>query len=177
MKRLSVMLFALAVVELASTDALAQRRGGGFGGGRMAGGLFLLDQKSVQDELKLSEDQVKQATSAIEKQRESMRGLRELGEDERRAKFEELAKVNEATLSGILKDDQAKRLKQISLQLSRRSGVQHPRGRHGPGTDRRTKEADCVDRRKQSVGNVRTRSGGQSRTSPREDRSPAQGQC
>ena len=46
-----------------------------------------------------------------------MRGLRELGEDERRAKFEELAKVNEATLSGILKDDQAKRLKQISLQL------------------------------------------------------------
>jgi hypothetical protein len=126
MKRLSVTLIVLAAAGLMSTNAMAQRRGGGFGGGRMAGGLFLLDQKSVQDELKLSEDQIKQATAAIEKQRGSMSGLRELAEDQRRAKFEELAKANEALAASILKDDQAKRLKQISLQLRGVSAFSSP---------------------------------------------------
>lgn len=89
-----------------------QRPGMGMGGGS----LFLLTQKSVQDELKLTEDQVKKVTALEEKQRESLKGLKDLSQEERKTKFEANAKENKKAVDEILKPEQTKRLKQISLQ-------------------------------------------------------------
>ncbi len=121
MKMHALLMFALAAVVATASPALAQRGGGrgpGFGGGRGPGGnsLGLLMQKSVQDELKMSDEQVKKATEEVEKQRESFAGLRDLSREERQAKMQESAKANQAVLADILKDDQLKRFKQISLQ-------------------------------------------------------------
>jgi Spy/CpxP family protein refolding chaperone len=118
-RRLGLPLSALAIVVLAAPQAWAQRQGGGFGGmGNLAGALVgLMSQKSVQDELKVSEEQAKQISALTEKQREVLGGLRDLDQDERRKKLEEQMTANKAAIAGILKEDQLKRLNQISLQL------------------------------------------------------------
>jgi Spy/CpxP family protein refolding chaperone len=112
MKRLVPLALALAVVAFAATAAQAQGGRPGFGGGT----LFLLTQKSVQEELKMSEDQVKKVTELEAKQREAFQGLRDLSREERQKKFQEMAKENEKAIGEILKEDQLKRVKQISLQ-------------------------------------------------------------
>jgi Spy/CpxP family protein refolding chaperone len=114
MKRLVPLALALALVALAASAALAQPgfRPGGFGGGT----LFLLTQKSVQEELKLSEDQVKKVTELDQKQREAFRDFRDLSREERQQKMQEMAKANDKAIGEILKEDQLKRVKQISLQ-------------------------------------------------------------
>lgn len=122
MRILYVLLLAVAVSAVAAPDAWAQRgqgRGGrGFGGpggpGRNSFGL--LTQKSVQDELKLSDDQVKKVDEHMEKQRGGFAALRDLGDDERQQKMEERDKANQAAIAEILNPDQLKRFKQISLQ-------------------------------------------------------------
>ncbi len=119
MKRIGFSLLALALVACATSQAVAQqqRRGrGGPGGG--LNGVALLSQKSVQDELKLTPEQVKQVDEQMTKMRESAGELRNLGREEARAKFQERAKANQDAANGILKDDQKKRFKQITLQLA-----------------------------------------------------------
>ena len=118
MRKLTLWTVALTVVVATASPALAQRggRGGGFGGGRGGNSLSLLTQKSVQDELKMSEEQIKKATEQADKQREAFAGLRDLSQEERQAKMQEAAKANQAVLAEILKEDQLKRFKQISLQ-------------------------------------------------------------
>jgi hypothetical protein len=111
--RKSVVLFVASAMILSAPWAWAQRPGGrgGFGGG-----MGLLAQKSVQDELKLSADQVKQVDEFLAKQRESFSGTRDLSREERQKRFAENAKTSQAALVSILKEDQLKRFKQISLQ-------------------------------------------------------------
>lgn len=123
MKRLMQITLVAAVVAMTAGSALAQeqqrqrqRPGGGFGGGFGGGMLNLLRQKSVQDELKLSEEQTKKIQELSEKQRESFQGLRDLSQEERRTKMEELGKANQKAISEILKPEQMKRARQISLQ-------------------------------------------------------------
>lgn len=119
MKRLTLIAAALAAVAICS-PALAQRGGGrgGFGGGRMAGGnlLGLLGQKPVQEDLKLTDDQVKKVDEQVEKQREVFAALRDLSPEERQKEAATQAEASKKSLSEILKEDQLKRLKQISLQ-------------------------------------------------------------
>lgn len=105
---------ALAVMTLAAPAAWAQRGGGrgGFGGG----GTLLLGQKSVQTELKLTDEQTAKVTAHLEKQRGSFAELRDLSREERGAKMREQATANDAALKEILTADQLKRLKQITLQ-------------------------------------------------------------
>ncbi|HEY7326008.1 MAG TPA: hypothetical protein VH592_00100 [Gemmataceae bacterium] len=117
MKRFMQVTLAAAIVAFAVSPALAQqqRQRGGFGG--FGGGtVFLLTQKSVQEELKLSADQVKKVTELQEKQRESFQGLRDLSQEERREKMQEMTKANEKAVADILKPEQVKRVKQIALQ-------------------------------------------------------------
>jgi Spy/CpxP family protein refolding chaperone len=120
MNRLGPFVVALAVVASASSHAFAQRpgRGGGFGGfgGPGANSLGLLAQQSVQDELKLSDEQKKQVAEHVEKQRAAMGELQGLERAERQTKMQERIKANDAAVSTILNADQAKRFKQISLQ-------------------------------------------------------------
>src|SRR5262249_28594448 len=102
-------------VAMAATPVLAQRPGGGLGG--FGGGvLFLLGQKSVHQELKLSDEQIKQVKELADKQRESFQGLRDLSPEERRTKRQEMNKANNEAVDKILKPEQFNRVKQISLQ-------------------------------------------------------------
>lgn len=98
---------------LAASPAWAQRPGGG---GFGFGGMMLLGQKSVQEELKLSEDQIQKADEYLAKQRESFSGLRDQSAEERRQKFAESVKASRAALGEILQTDQLQRFKEISLQ-------------------------------------------------------------
>lgn len=115
MKRLVPMCLALAIVVLASDPVSARQRGRGAGGFGISP-MMLLGQKSVQEELKLTDDQVKKVQELAEKQRGSLQELRNLDQDERRKKMQEMAQANQKALGAILKEGQAKRLKQITLQ-------------------------------------------------------------
>jgi Spy/CpxP family protein refolding chaperone len=117
MKRLFQIGLVLAIAAVACGTAQAQQRqrpGGGAGG--FGGPLFLLGQKSVQEELKLSDEQVKQVKELADKQRESLQGLRDLSQEERQTKMQEAAKTNDKAISKLLKPEQYKRVRQIALQ-------------------------------------------------------------
>jgi len=92
----------------------------------MGGGMIgmLLNNESVQKELKLDSDQVNKVKEAVEKvaqgHREDFAKLRDLGPEERRAKGQEIMQSASAdslkAVSDILNKDQMARLKQIELQ-------------------------------------------------------------
>lgn len=121
MRRVGVFVLSAALV-LVATSAQAQQRQqrqqqrGGRGGGFTMSSLMLLSQKSVQDELKLGADQVSKVEEAAKKEADARQGLRNLGQDEQRAKFREMRTASDKVVADILKPDQAKRLKQIALQ-------------------------------------------------------------
>jgi hypothetical protein len=120
MRKLGHLALVLAVVALTATAAQAQRqgrRGPPGGGGFGADPLSLLSQKSVQEELKITPDQTEKVTKLNEQRREAFRGSRDLSQEERQKKFEELAKETSKSLAEILRPEQDKRLKQISVQL------------------------------------------------------------
>jgi hypothetical protein len=108
----------LGLSALLATPALAQRQRGQGG----LGGLLL--NESVQKELRIEAEQagkVKEAVQQVqEKHKDDFDKLRDLPQEERRAKSRELSRtVSEETLkavSVILKPEQVKRLKQIELQ-------------------------------------------------------------
>ncbi|HEV3119062.1 MAG TPA: hypothetical protein VGY58_18555 [Gemmataceae bacterium] len=112
----------LGLTALLASPAMAQRGRGGRGG--MGGPAGLVNNKGVQKELKLTDEQVKKAEDALktirEKHQEEFAGIRDLPQEERGEKFQALNKtVGEEqmkALSDILSADQIKRLKQISLQ-------------------------------------------------------------
>jgi Spy/CpxP family protein refolding chaperone len=141
MRRLGRIALVLAVVVMVSSSALAQERQqrqrgqqgqrgqrggfGGFGGGTV----FLLNQKSVQDELKLSDEQITKAKELSDKQRESFRGQRgQRGQrdEEARKKLEEARQATEKAVAEILKPEQLKRVKQISLQQQGARALNNP---------------------------------------------------
>ena len=116
---------AAALVSLAAGTAMAQPPGrGGPRGGPGMGGPQLLTNKSVQQELKLSEDQTKKIETVVQdvrkKHQDEFAALRNADQAERREKGAALMqKVSEETkkgLSGVLQPAQEKRFKQIELQ-------------------------------------------------------------
>jgi len=122
MSRSGKLALAFGVFALMAAPALAQGQGRGFGGG--FGGGMLLTNKSVQTEIKATEDQVSKLTTFSEefrnKAREAMQGLQDLSQEERRAKMAEVQPKLQAdmdkALAEILKPEQLKRFHQIQLQ-------------------------------------------------------------
>jgi len=120
----SILVLGLAMVL--AGPALAQRQRGQGGRGPAAGGIAgLLQNESVQKELKVDKDQAGKVTEAVKKVQDQhaddFAKLRDItNQDERRQKSQELTKtVSDETLkavSSILSADQVKRLKQIELQ-------------------------------------------------------------
>lgn len=108
----------LAVV-LAGAASAQQPRGFGMGMG-MGGAAQLLNNKSVQEELKLSEEQITKAREISEKSRAKMtemRGeLQGLSFEEIGAKMRPIAEEANKAAAEILKPEQQKRLRQIELQ-------------------------------------------------------------
>src|SRR5947199_4000461 len=106
------MMWATLVVAVIVSPAFGQRQKGqgqgrgGFGGG--GGGFALLAVKSVQEDLKLSADQVKEIDELTAKQSQALEGLEGR---ERFQKMAELAPKNQEAAAKVLKPEQQKRLK------------------------------------------------------------------
>jgi hypothetical protein len=106
-----------AVVGLAavlSTPAQAQLTGYG------AGGQLLLLNKSVQEELKLTNDQLGKLKGAVEEVlggfKEKLANLREMGPEERAKLMDAITEKTNKIIVGVLDKDQIKRLREIDLQ-------------------------------------------------------------
>jgi len=120
--RLCKLALVFGVVTLLAGPALAQPGRGGFGGlGGMAQNIgFLVQNKSVQDELKIDKDQADKIREATTKVREDFRDeftkLRDATPEEREVILKKFNEANEKAVKGALKEDQVKRLTQIQLQ-------------------------------------------------------------
>ena len=114
MLRLCSLSLALVLLATSAQIAEAQGRGGGrgFGGDK----LFLLSQKSVQDELKLDAEQVAKVAQLSAAREAARQNTQNLTREERRKQFEEQAEANDKAVAEFLNEDQARRLQQISLQ-------------------------------------------------------------
>jgi serine/threonine protein kinase len=82
-------------------------------GGRELG---LLNQKSVQEDIKLSGEQAQGVSRLLAKRREAIRNFRNLTPEEWRSKFEELEE-QESALASLLRPEQTTRLRQIAVQM------------------------------------------------------------
>ena len=80
--------------------------------------LLLLRQKSVQKELKLTDDAAKKIMEFTNKESDEYAKDLKLAAKERDAKFEELEAANKKFLEDNLSADQRKRLGQITLQVT-----------------------------------------------------------
>jgi hypothetical protein len=89
--------------------------------------LLLLRQKSVQEELKITSDQVAKITAFTNKQYAAARKALALDKEKRREKFKALGKENEKFLNDNFKADQLKRLRQISMQMTALMQLRRPR--------------------------------------------------
>ncbi len=126
MKRLVVRMVPALVLLVLATPLVAQQRrpGGMFGGGGVAG---LLNNKGVQEELKLSDEQKTKLTDAVKdtfaKYKEDLSAARK---DKNREKTEQLTKAMNADLNkvaaGTLKPEQLKRLHQIEIWAALQRG-------------------------------------------------------
>ncbi len=116
MKRWGVWVLVVGVAAVAAGSARAQGpRGQGFGGGNSL--TFLAGQKSVQEELKMTDDQVAKVKEFSDKQRQDRGGGQPNASPEERARRqEERTKAEAKAMADILKPEQLKRLKQISWQ-------------------------------------------------------------
>jgi len=133
MRSLSTKMLAVAVIALLVSPAFAQRQGGGgrqgggrggfggFGRGPQAGSMLLLN-RGVQDELKLTDEQKAELKKVQDEQREAFQKLRDAGGD--RAKAQEIMQKAREDMTKAadkvkanLKPEQAKRFKQIQIQV------------------------------------------------------------
>jgi Spy/CpxP family protein refolding chaperone len=80
--------------------------------------LMLLRQQSVQDELKLSKDQVDQIDAFAEGQWKKAQDIHQLEPEKAKPKWEELGKANEKFIADTLKPEQHKRLEQIGMHVA-----------------------------------------------------------
>ena len=127
MRSISRAMLVLGLALLLAVPAYAQQRQRGQGRGGRGGGGFglagLINNETVQKELKLNSDQVEKAKAAVQDVSEKHQGdrgqLQDLSPEERREKMTVINKtINEETmkaLAGVLTPDQIKRLKQIEL--------------------------------------------------------------
>src|SRR5207237_9869256 len=125
MQRLVRGFLVLGLIVLLAQPALGQGQRQR-GRGRGQGGQSLLENESVQKELKLDQDQITKVKAAVaavrEKHKDDIAKLQDLSPEERRTKGRELgqtiAKENHEAVKDILKPEQQKRLHQIELQTA-----------------------------------------------------------
>ena len=113
MRNLSRVALAGTILVLLASVGLAQPP---FRGGMFRSPAMLLQQESVQKDLKLSDNQIKEVQELGEMTREKFGELRDLEPEERGKKMQELMKETEKSIAKILKPEQDKRLYQIAYQ-------------------------------------------------------------
>jgi Spy/CpxP family protein refolding chaperone len=95
--------------------------------------LMLLNNKDVQKELNLTNDQIQKVNDEVKFQREARKNLREVAnENDRNQKIEALNQRCEKACVDVLKNDQVRRLKQITYQA------------YGPQAMTRTEVVDAL---------------------------------
>ncbi len=122
MRRFGQRTLLLAVFVIAAAPVLAQRGGGGRGGPG-GGSMGLLMNKDVQQDLKMTDEQIAKVNELMQKQREAMK---DLSPEEKREKMPDMAKANERQVSQILKPEQRQRLKQLRLQRDGAMAIADP---------------------------------------------------
>jgi len=80
--------------------------------------LILLCQHSVQDDLKLTKDQIQKIEAFADSQWKKMHEIHKLEPEKAHPKFEDLGKENVKFISETLKPEQHKRLDQISMHVA-----------------------------------------------------------
>ncbi|HVU87449.1 MAG TPA: hypothetical protein VHD36_09005 [Pirellulales bacterium] len=118
---LKVLVLAVLVAVGSLNAASAQQRGRGGFGGAMAGGdgLRILAIPPVQDELKLNAAQKTAVREATEEMQATFSGLRDLSQEERREKMQELQQKTKdlrTKVEATLEPAQKERFKQLVLQ-------------------------------------------------------------
>jgi transketolase len=119
----SARFLALALAIGIAAPLFAQRQPGGMGRGGISASM-LLGQKSVQEELKLTEDQI----SKIEKSSKDIRAKFAddvKDKDKRTEAFKKMAEETAKLLPDLVKPEQLKRLKQIEIQLGGLMALTH----------------------------------------------------
>lgn len=119
--RLGKLALLLGLVALLTTAVLAQQPGGrGFGRGGFGrgGGAMLLVNKSVQTELKLTQEQVDKVAEMTKQAREDFRKLmnEDTSDEDKKAIRKKMAEEGPKAVKTILNADQQKRLKEIQNQ-------------------------------------------------------------
>jgi Spy/CpxP family protein refolding chaperone len=147
MRNLCKVSLSLAAVALLAAPALAQRPGTyGFGPGN------LLNNKGVQEELKLTKEQKEKIDEANKKIQEKMRSASQdfqgLSREEALKKLQALAKENAEIMdkAANLTSDQKKRLAEIQLQLQVRF-----RGPAVFNSDENLKQLKLTDEQKDAI--------------------------
>jgi Spy/CpxP family protein refolding chaperone len=74
-------------------------------------------EKSVREELKLTDDEADKLKPLVQKSQALSRGFRDLSPQERRKKIRETSQAKDQMVAEVLEPQQFKRLKQISWQL------------------------------------------------------------
>jgi Spy/CpxP family protein refolding chaperone len=120
MRTFGKLMLAFGALALMAAPAWAQGQGrGGFG---MGGGAMLLTNKSVQKELKVTDEQAPKieafAAETRTKNQERFQGFQDLTPEERQSKMREAQAELHKGLDGILKPEQVKRFKQIEIQVA-----------------------------------------------------------
>ncbi len=147
MRSLCVKLAAAALVLALVVPTFAQRQGrGGRGGGfGQQAGPGLIFNKSVQEELKLTDDQKSQVTKLGEKRREMMQKAREDAGDDFAKAFQTYNQALGKEVHTILKPEQQKRFKQIEVQVGGANALNNPEI---------AKELNLTDKQKEEIRGI-----------------------
>jgi hypothetical protein len=109
--------FGLVAAMATVASAQGQGQGRGMGGGMMApSAATLVGYPVVAEEIKVTEDQKGDIEAIVTEAREARAGLRDVPQEERASKIEEMNKAARAKLEKVLKSEQLKRLGQIEVQ-------------------------------------------------------------
>ncbi|HZT40987.1 MAG TPA: hypothetical protein VFA07_02300 [Chthonomonadaceae bacterium] len=156
---------ALLILSVGAASAQGRRGGMMFGmmGRGRGGGLMLLDNKSVQEELHMTQPQIDKAQAKSQELREQMRQMFQQGQqggqpnpEAMRANFQKMQQAQEQAVADILDSRQLHRFRQIELQQM------------GPGALMRKDVQDALHltaSQRQSIDSIRTDAENQMRNS------------
>jgi hypothetical protein len=117
--KISLMLVSATLLISCVSMASAQGRRGGMGMMGRGNPMMLLRNKSVQEELKMTQPQIAKLDSKQQEMMQSMRDLFQSGQgdpDARRAMMAKIQEMQQKAVADILDTTQQKRFKQIQLQ-------------------------------------------------------------
>ncbi len=156
-----------AVASMRAADeppANPPRRGGGGG----AGGIF--QNEKVQKALDLTDEQKDSIKKVVDDMRSGAASLRDLPQEERRAKMQERTKELFDKVSGILNDKQKERLKEIRVQVAGVAGLLDTETAEALKLtdDQKTKIKDAIDARRKDMRDAFQAGAGGNRDEARE---------